>query len=91
MADTPNYEAEIESLQAENLALQALIMGLLNSLAVIGNAKLAQGAFVYADQALETVAMAMGSRVPNMRLPMALKVLEELQAMLHVPEEDAGK
>ena len=86
-----NQEAEIASLAAENIALQSLVMGLLNSLVTVGNGKLAEGAFFYADMALETCCMQMAARVSGNHSPEALKVLEELRAMLIRAEDGAGR
>jgi hypothetical protein len=76
-----DYDAEIVSIRGENLALQTLVVGLLTSLTKTGNSKLAEGAFLYADLSLESLTMATAGKMPDKRLPEALRALGELREM----------
>ena len=76
-----DYEKEIVRLAAENLATQALLVGLLNSLATSGKGDIVETGFRYAEMGLEAAVLGIGDRIPHEQTICALKGLEQLHAM----------
>jgi hypothetical protein len=82
-----NHQNGTERLAAENLATQALLVGLLNSLASAGLGDIAETGFRYAELSLEATVLDIGDRLPAGHMIGALKVLEQLHGM-YLPFEN---
>ena len=81
-----DHTEELESIRAENFALQSLVCGLLTGLKESGNAPLAQGAFTVSDLLVETLAMRSSGDMGR-HLQKSLKALEEMREIVFGPAD----
>lgn len=79
-----DYEEAIQHMGAENIALQTLLVALMDQLVASGHKDIAKGAFDRADKTLETAVIAMGDKSPPWYTRRALEVLEQFRGMSQV-------
>ena len=79
--DDNELQVAVQHMGAENIALQTLVMGLMQQLTKSGHRDIAEGAFDYADQALESAVIALGKNSPPWYSRRALEILEQFRRM----------